>query len=66
MAKNYAAIARTPVFWAYCAPGTLSFMALFIFIAGSSFMLISVLGVPTQYYGYCFAVGVTGYLLTGP
>lgn len=60
--KNYWTIARTPAFWAYCAPGTLSFMALFSFIAGSSFVLIEVLGVPTQYYGYCFAFGVTGYI----
>lgn len=59
---NYARIARTPAFWAFCAPGTLSFMALFSFIAGSSFVLIDVLGVPTQYYGFCFAAGVLGYI----
>jgi DHA1 family bicyclomycin/chloramphenicol resistance-like MFS transporter len=35
---------------------------LFAFISGSSFVLIGVLGVPTAYFGYCFAFCVTGYL----
>jgi DHA1 family bicyclomycin/chloramphenicol resistance-like MFS transporter len=44
-------------------PGALSYAAIISFISGSSFVLIDVLGVPPHYYGYCFAFGVTGYLL---
>lgn len=62
LVRNYLSIARTPAFWAYCATGTLSFMGLFTFIAGSSFVFIEILGVPTQYYGFCFAGGVLGYI----
>ncbi|GAB4179356.1 MAG: Bcr/CflA family multidrug efflux MFS transporter [Rhodocyclaceae bacterium] len=59
---NYAFILRSPTFWAYAAPGSLSYGSIFVFISGSSPVLIRVLGVPTQYYGYCFAFGVLGYL----
>lgn len=41
----------------------LSYAAIFSFISGSSFVLIEILGVPIAGYGYCFACGVTGYLL---
>jgi len=60
--RSYAGVACTPAFWAYTLPGSLSFASIFVFISGSSFVLIRVLGVPTEYYGYCFAFGVLGYL----
>lgn len=59
---TYRRIASADFFWAWMLPGALSYSAIFVFISGSSFVLINVLGVPTQYYGYCFAFGVTGYL----
>ena len=62
LARSYAQIVATPAFWAYTLPGALSYCSIFVFISGSSFVLIDVLGVPTQYYGYCFAFGVLGYL----
>ena len=43
-------------------PGALSYASIFVFISGTPFVLIRVLGVPTQYYGYLFAFGVLGYL----
>jgi len=58
----YGGIARSPAFWAYTLPGALSYASIFVFISGSSFVLIKVLGVPTELYGYCFAFGVSGYL----
>lgn len=58
----YGRIARSPMFWAYTLPGALSYASIFAFISGSSFVLIKVLGVATEYYGYCFAFGVSGYL----
>ncbi len=63
LARGYAQIVATPAFWAYTLPGALSYAAIFVFIAGSSFVLIRVLGVATEYYGYCFAFGVLGYLM---
>ena len=59
----YTRIAGVDFFWAYALPGALSYAAIFSFISGSSFVLIDVLGVPTEWYGYCFAFGVSGYLL---
>ena len=47
----------------YTLPGAFSYASIFVFISGSSFVLIRVLGVPTEYYGYCFAFGVLGYLM---
>jgi DHA1 family bicyclomycin/chloramphenicol resistance-like MFS transporter len=49
-------------FWAYALPGSFSYAHIFVFISGSSFALIRVLGVPTEYFGYCFAFGVSGFL----
>ncbi|HEX8987792.1 MAG TPA: multidrug effflux MFS transporter [Rhodocyclaceae bacterium] len=62
LADSYARVLRAPAFWAYALPGALSYASIFVFISGSSFVLIDVLGMPTQYYGYCYAFGVTGYL----
>lgn len=60
---NYRRIASTDLFWAYTLPGALSYAAIFTFISGSSLILIKVLGIPTDFYGYCFAFGVSGYLI---
>ncbi|RLJ61442.1 multidrug effflux MFS transporter [Sulfurisoma sediminicola] len=59
---TYGRIATHPGFWAYALPGSLSYAHIFVFISGSSFALIRVLGVPTEYFGYCFAFGVAGFL----
>ncbi len=59
----YRRIASADFFWAFALPGALSYAAIFSFISGSSFLLIDVLGVPTDLYGYCFGFGVSGYLL---
>jgi DHA1 family bicyclomycin/chloramphenicol resistance-like MFS transporter len=60
---TYRRIASADFFWAWALPGALSYAAIFAYISGSSFVLISVLGVSTEIYGYCFAFGVSGYLL---
>jgi DHA1 family bicyclomycin/chloramphenicol resistance-like MFS transporter len=63
LAATYRRIASADFFLAYALPGALSYALIFIYISGSSFVLIDVLGVPTEIYGYCFAFGVSGYLL---
>ncbi|KAF0162558.1 MAG: MFS transporter DHA1 family bicyclomycin/chloramphenicol resistance protein [Rhodocyclaceae bacterium] len=62
LAGTYSAVIRTPAFWAYALPGALSYASIFVFISGTPFVLIRVLGVATEYYGYLFAFGVCGYL----
>ena len=62
LARSYLDVARSPAFWAYALPGTLSYATIFAFISGTPFVLIRVLGVPTEHYGYYFACGVFGYL----
>lgn len=61
--RNYGALLRNAGFWAYALPCALSYGMVFVFISGASFALIDVLGVPTRYFGYCFALGVLGYLV---
>lgn len=61
--RAYADIARSRAFWDFALPGALTYAAIFVFIAGSSFAFIEVLGVPTERYGLCFAFAVCGYLL---
>lgn len=62
LGRSYLGVARSPAFWAYALPGTLSYGSIFAFISGTPFVLIRVLGVPTEHYGYYFACGVFGYL----
>lgn len=62
LARSYGAILRAPVFWAYTLPGALSYAAIFVFISGTAFALINVLKVPTEFFGYGWAFGVTGYV----
>jgi DHA1 family bicyclomycin/chloramphenicol resistance-like MFS transporter len=59
---NYRLVLGSREFWAYALPGALSYGALFAFISGSSLVLIRVLHVPTAWFGYCFAFGVSGYM----
>ena len=60
--RGYIDVSRTPAFWAYALPGALSYASIFAFISGTPFILIRVLGVATEHYGFYFALGVLGYL----
>jgi DHA1 family bicyclomycin/chloramphenicol resistance-like MFS transporter len=62
LARTYLDVVRTPAFWAYALPGAMSYSSIFVFISGTPFVLIRVLGVATQHYGYLFAFGICGYL----
>lgn len=59
---DYPVILRSKSFWAYTLAGALSYASIFVFISGSAFVLIQVLGVSILNFGYCFAIGCTGYL----
>ncbi len=62
LSANYRLVLGSREFWAYALPGALSYGSIFAFISGSSPVLIKVLGVPVEWFGYCFAFGVSGYL----
>jgi DHA1 family bicyclomycin/chloramphenicol resistance-like MFS transporter len=63
LVRTYGKILRAPGFWAYTLPGALSYASIFVFILGTPFALINVLKVPTAYFGYAWAFGVTGFLI---
>ncbi len=62
LSANYRLVLGSREFWAYALPGALSYGSIFAFISGSSPVLIRVLGVPVEWFGYCFAFGVSGYM----
>ena len=59
---NYKLVLGSREFWLHVMPASLSYGGIFLFISGSSFVLIKVLGVPTQWFGLCFGAGVSGYM----
>ncbi len=63
LARGYAAVLRSKVFLAYTLVGAATYGGLFAFISGSSFVLIRALGVPTAWFGACFAFVVSGFLI---
>ncbi|MBI3286293.1 MAG: multidrug effflux MFS transporter [Burkholderiales bacterium] len=60
--RNYRIVLGSRQFWAFALPGALSYGSIFTFISGASVVLIKVLDLPTAWFGYCFAFGVSGYL----
>lgn len=58
---NYAHLLGDRVYLGYALAVTLSYCGIFSFISGSSFTLIGVLGLPTQYFGFCFGAAAAGY-----
>jgi len=63
LARNYRDVLRSREFLAYAAIGTLSYGGLFAFLAGCSFVLIRVLGLPVAWFGVAYALDVSGYLV---
>lgn len=62
LVANWRLVLGSREFWAHALPGALSYGSIFAFISGSSVVLIRVLHVPTEWFGYCFAFGVSGYM----
>jgi MFS transporter, DHA1 family, multidrug resistance protein len=60
--RNYATIARHPVFASYTSATIASYAGLFAFITGSSFVLIGVFGLSRPLYGLAFGLATLGYL----
>ena len=62
LVANWRLVLGSREFWANALPGALSYGSIFAFISGSSPVLIRILHVPTAWFGYCFAFGVSGYM----
>jgi DHA1 family bicyclomycin/chloramphenicol resistance-like MFS transporter len=58
--RRVAALLRHPRYSAYVAAAALMFSGQFAFITGSSFALITILGVSPAVYGVCFGAVATG------
>ena len=58
---NYARLLGDRTYLGYALAVTLSYCGIFCFISGSSFTLIDVLKLPTEYFGFCFGAAAAGY-----
>ncbi len=63
IAGNFLLLMRHRSYLGYMVIAALSYAGLFVFISGSSFLLIDDLGLSPQLYGLCFAVVILGYVL---
>ncbi|WP_299441251.1 multidrug effflux MFS transporter [uncultured Rhodospira sp.] len=63
MLGTYAFLLRSPVFLGYTLVVSFGFAGLFAFISGSSFVVIDVLGVAPEHFGFAFMAVVVGYIL---
>jgi DHA1 family bicyclomycin/chloramphenicol resistance-like MFS transporter len=61
--RNYATLMRHRRFVGYMLTIAASYCVIFSFISGSSFVLIEVVGLSPDLYGYCFAAIVVGYMI---
>lgn len=62
LVANWRLVLGSRAFWTYALPGALSYGSIFAFISGASPVLIRILNVPVEWFGYCFAFGVSGYM----
>ncbi|MEX0921693.1 MAG: multidrug effflux MFS transporter [Rhodovibrionaceae bacterium] len=60
--RNYRALLSHRVYCGYVLCASFGYSGIFIYISGSSFVLIDGLGLPPDLYGYCFAAAVAGYM----
>lgn len=66
---NYKALLTTPAFMGYALTGALCFAGFFSYISSSSYVLIHLLDVPVDIFGYYFGFVVIGFIvgtLIGP
>ena len=66
LARAFAGVAASRVFWAYVGCGAASFSVLFAFLIGSPAVLIAFLGATPQEFSAYFAIVMTGNLIGYP
>ncbi|MGL4409837.1 MAG: multidrug effflux MFS transporter [Zoogloea sp.] len=62
LTATYRRILGSGAFWAYALPGALSYASIFVFISGTSMVLVKGMHMAPQEFGFYFALGVSGYL----
>lgn len=62
IARNYMILLQHPSFLAVCIAGALMYAGLMAYLASSGFVFITMLGVPTEYFGLIFLTSVVGYM----
>ncbi|MQX36247.1 Bcr/CflA family efflux MFS transporter [Roseospira navarrensis] len=60
---TFGLLLRNRTFLGYTLVVSFGFAGLFSFISGSSFVIIDVLGLPPQYFGFAFMAVVVGYII---
>jgi DHA1 family bicyclomycin/chloramphenicol resistance-like MFS transporter len=58
---RYRRVAASRLFWTYALAGGLSFAGMFVFISANAHLVITVLGVREEFYGFAFLVLPLGY-----
>lgn len=62
IAKNYAQLVRSPVFICTACASAFIYAGLLAYLSSSSFIYITMLGVPVEYFGLIFLTSVVGYM----
>jgi DHA1 family bicyclomycin/chloramphenicol resistance-like MFS transporter len=60
--KSFWTVFVNPVFYTYCLTGSLAFMGLFAYVAGSPVVFMNVFGVSQKTYGWIFAILSIGFI----
>jgi DHA1 family bicyclomycin/chloramphenicol resistance-like MFS transporter len=60
---NWRVVLTHRSFWAYTSVSSFTYAGLFCFIAGSSFVMVEVLGLSRREYGFAFAFVTSGFLI---
>jgi len=62
IARNYGELIREPIFLIACFASSFVYAGLLAYLASSSFVFITMLGVPVQFFGFIFLSSVLGYM----
>lgn len=63
MLTTYAMLIANRRYLGYALSATFAYSGIFCFISGSAFVLVDMLGLAPDVYGYCFAAIVVGYIV---
>jgi DHA1 family bicyclomycin/chloramphenicol resistance-like MFS transporter len=63
IARNFTQLLRSPMFMISTFASAFIYAGLLAYLSSSSFVYITMLGVPVQYFGFIFLTSVAGYML---
>lgn len=62
IARNYAELVKAPIFLVACFASSFTYAGLLAYLSSSSFVFITMLGVPVEWFGFIFLSSVLGYM----